>query len=186
MSDLDHTTFQRAGDATLADDPFWSAVRQRHPDVDIVLLPADGETSVPAPVVPSDVVGEVATGVLATWFVLAALIADHADAGAPTVRWAAADGGHALLLTASASGIGEEAGVGLLRDIALVLGGRGWRLAATRRAGRPLLRATDGLLDLEAEAGAGATAVRLATGVLSVAEADRDAVLDRVLEEVAS
>lgn len=35
------------GDAAGADDPFWSVVRARHPDVDVVVLPPEARESFP-------------------------------------------------------------------------------------------------------------------------------------------
>lgn len=193
MDDADLGRLQRVDPTVVDDDPFWSVVRHRHRDVDLVLLPPPDGAG-PAPVdsdadtdadIGIDVVRTVAVGAAEAWGALAGLIAERDQPAAPSVRWAGGSGGHALLLTRSVCGIGEVGGVDLLRDIAFRLGEHGWRLAATRREGRPLLRASNGLLDLEGEAGAGATVLRLATGVMPVAEPDRAVVRDEMLAVVA-
>lgn len=184
---------RRVDPTVVDDDPFWRVVRRRHRDVDVVLLPPPDDAGptthdVELPVDPQ-VVRTLATSAAEAWGEIAGLMAQRDRPAAPTVRWASGSGGtggHALLMTRSLCGIGEDAGADLLRDIAFRLGEHGWRLEATRRDGRPLLRASNGLLDLEGEAGAGATVVRLATGVMPVAEPDRSAVRDEVLAAVAS
>ncbi|MEO9324454.1 hypothetical protein ABFT23_13245 [Nocardioides sp. C4-1] len=42
--------------AQVADDPFWSVVRRRHPDLDIVLLPPDDATGPPPDDAPAPLV----------------------------------------------------------------------------------------------------------------------------------
>lgn len=172
--------------AVVDDDRFWSEVRRRHPDVDLVLLPPDDAdaAAVLAPLPPT-LVRTVAAAAVDAWRTLAPLLVERREPDPPAVRWVSADGGHALLVTKAVRGLGEDGGVDLLGDVAEVLGRRGWRLAPSRRTGHPLLRATDGQVDLEAEAGPGATVLRLATRVLPTEASDRDAVLDEVLARLA-
>jgi hypothetical protein len=175
-------------DPGVVDDDFWSVVRRRHPDVDLVLLapdhPDDPFLPAPGPVAP-EVVRVVAAAVHAAWHTLVPLLVERGVVDLPAVRWAPRGGGHALLVTKAVRGIGQDPGADLLGDVAEVLGRRGWRLAPGRRSGHPLLRATDGIVDLEAEAGPGATVLRLATGVIAAQEQDRDAVLDEVVDRMA-
>jgi hypothetical protein len=189
MTDEELGSYRKVDPAVVDGDPFWSEVRRRHPDVGIVLLrpPAtDGPEVRQAPTVPLDVVRTVADEAARTWLRLADLLAGRGATEAPSVRWARSSGDGALLVEKPVPGLGEEGGTELLRDVALRLGAEGWRLHATTLDGRPLLRATNGLLDLRAEAGAGATVLRLATGLMPVADADRAVVRDEVRQEVAS
>lgn len=185
MSDLGH--FRKVDPAVVDGDPFWSVVRRRHPDVDIVLLPDDAAPPAdPPPSVDPAALAAVVDRVLATWTLLAPLVAADGEEAAPTVRWAQGRDGHALLVEKGIRGLGADGGTALLRAIAVALGQEGWRLAPGRRQELPLLRATDGLLDLEAQAGPGATVLTLASGVLPVTEPDRSSAQARVVEAVAS
>lgn len=185
MSDLGH--FHRADPAVLDDDPFWSVVRRRHRDVDIVLLPEDPDPPAePGPSLAPEALSAVGERLVATWAVLAPLVGAHGEQVEPTVAWSPGDDGHALVVESAVRGLGQEGGTDLLRAVIGALGERDWRFAPSSRAGLPLLRATDGLLDLEAVAGPGATVLTLATGVLPVSEGQRAAVEDRVTEAVAS
>lgn len=185
MSDLGH--FHKVDPAVVDDDPFWGVVRRRHPEVDIVLLPDDPPPAEDPPRrIDPDALAAVVDQVVATWAVLAPLMAAGGAPATPSVDWAPAPDGHALLVEKGVRGLGADGGTALLRAIAVGLGQQGWRLSASRRQGLPLLRATDGLLDLEAQAGPGATVLTLATGVLPVTEADRAAARDRVVREAAS
>lgn len=192
MTEEELGSYRKVDPAVVHDDPFWSEVRSRHPDLDIVLLqpPAVDDREgdpVPTPTVPVDVVRTVADQAARTWRGLAALVAERGVTDPPSVRWARNGGaGEALLVEKAVAGLGEAGGTALLRDVASRLGADGWRLQATTRDDRPLLRATNGLIDLQAEAGAGATVITLATGLMSVAEADRVVVRDEVREEVAA
>ncbi|KRB76957.1 hypothetical protein ASE01_09310 [Nocardioides sp. Root190] len=181
MDDADLGPLRKVNPSVVDDDPFWSVVRRRHPDVDLVLLPPGsdepdepGQPDEP-PVDSSDAVRAVVELAREAW---AALVPLLPDAGPPGVRWASRGDGHALLIVRSLVDPGDAGGVDLLRRAAVVLDGLGWRLAPTRRAGHPLLRATNGLVDFEGEAGPGATVLRIATGVLPVSEPDRAAVLE--------
>lgn len=185
MDDADLGRLQRVDPTVVDDDPFWSVVRRRHRDVDLVLLPPPDDAGPTDADTDADTVRTVAGGAAEVWGEISGLLAERDRPAAPTVRWASGSGGHALLVTRSVCGIGEVGGADLLRDIAFRLGEHGWRLAATRREGRPLLRASNGLLDLEGEAGAGATVVRLATAVMPVAEPDRTAIRDEMVAAVA-
>lgn len=180
--------FRQVDPAVVDDDPFWSAVRRRHPDVDLVLLARDRpdhpDHSPPRHVAP-EVVRTVAAAAHEAWHTVVPLLVERGETGLPAVRWALREGGHALLVTKAVRGIGEAGGADLLAEMAEVLGRRGWRLAPTRRGPRPLLRATDGLVDLDAEAGPGATVLRLATGIIPAEERDRDDVLDEVVARMA-
>lgn len=78
-----------AANEIVADDPFWSVVRRRHPDVDIVLLPPEDSSDLtPAPgdtpVHTDDKRAEFTREVTALWHLF-----DQGD-GRPVVRWTAA------------------------------------------------------------------------------------------------
>lgn len=74
-------------------DPFWSTVRRRHPDLDIVLLPGPGpeRAAVPAETVPCDAeaVGEELDAAAdERWATLAPTGPVDPDAAQPVRRWA--------------------------------------------------------------------------------------------------
>lgn len=161
------------------DDPFWSVVRQRHPAADLVLLPAAGPPG-PAATLAADVLGDVVRGLVDAWRLLAPIAASAGEHGPPVVSWRARPGGHALVVQKALRGIGTEGGVEALRSVAGILGRRRWLLRPSRRGAVTALDARGGLVDLRAEAGAGATVLTLATGVLAVGAEDRA----RVVEEV--
>ncbi|MFC5728847.1 MULTISPECIES: hypothetical protein [Nocardioides] len=188
MTDEELGPYRKVDQAVVERDRFWAQVRRRHPDVDIVLLePAgDAEDALGQPTVAIETVRSVADELTQAWRSIVSVVADRGSVQAPAVRWGIGAGGHALLVEKALQGLGSHAGAGLLRDIAFRIGADGWRMRPTTRDDRPLLRATNGLLDLQAEAGAGATVLTLATGVMPVAEADRVVVRADVRGEVES
>ena len=167
-------------------------VGRRHPDVDVVILPPDAPDGPDAPVdsaapaVDADALNAVAAGLVAAWREVADLLAELGETDGPGLRWAARADGHALVIEKGVRGLGTDGGGDLLRAVAFRLGERDWRLSATSRAGRPQLRATNGLLDFEGVAGAGATMLTLATGVLRAGVDDRATVRADVAEAVTS
>ncbi|MBM9459551.1 hypothetical protein JK386_06525 [Nocardioides sp. zg-536] len=198
MNEANLGSFRPADPSVLDDDPFWSVVRRRHPDVDVVLLadPPDPDPH-PDPDGPSDRAGSatdlatlrtVADELLTAWHAVAPLLPPGTgpapgapDApGVPAVRWSARDGAHALLLVKAVRDTDLATGTDLLRRIAFDLGGRGWRLAPSGDEEQAVLDAAGGLVDLHAVAGRAATTLMLATGLLQATEADRDTVLAEV------
>lgn len=178
---------RRVDPAVVDDDPFWSAVRRRHPDVAIVLLPDDpAPPGRVGPTLASEALTTVGERVVATWALLGPLVAAEGELVEPTVGWSPTRDGHALVVEAAVRGLGQDEGTDLLRAVLGALGAQEWRFAPGSRAGLPLLRATDGLLDLEGVAGPGAVVLTLATGVLPVTEPERAVVQARVAEAVAS
>lgn len=179
------STFRPVDPAVLDTDPFWGPVRQRHPDLDVIILPPDVE---PERVIqPLAEVREAAAEVLATWRLLQPLVgvADtHEPGRGPSVRWEHRDG-DVLVVQRALIGIGQDAGTAFLREVVLALGEAGWRLRPGRRQGLPLLDATDGNLHVEAVAGPGATVLTITGPGLAAGEADREMVRDEVLAEVA-
>lgn len=157
--------FRKVDPQLVDDDPFWSVVRRRHPDVDIVLLPGEPDQPDAPPDEPdpedlrarAEALGELE----GAWQLLAPHVAATAAVGATdpaTVRVAPQPGGRAVrVLEKAVVGIGQERGTHLLRDVALALGRDGWRLRVATRAERPVLDAQVGTLTLHAEAGPGAT-----------------------------
>lgn len=193
MTDEELGPFEKADPTVVADDPFWAAVRRRHPDVDIVLLTEDAEAEPagtgavgPGRTASVEVVRQVTDEVTRAWQSLAPLMAARGAAEAPSVRWSPRDGRNALVVEKAVHGLGEDGGTELLRDVAFRLGADGWRLRPTTRGTRPMLHATNGLVDLRAEAGAGATVITLATGLMPVADADRGVLRDEAREQVAA
>ncbi len=178
---------RRVDPAVVDDDPFWSVVRQRHPDVAIVLLPDDpAPPGRVGPSLASEALTAVGERVVATWAELGPLVTAGGELVEPSVGWSPAGDGHALVVEAAVRGLGQDGGTDLLRTVLGALGAQGWRFAPGSRAGLPLLRATDGLLDLEGVAGPGAVVLTLATGVLPVTEPERVVVQARVAEAVAA
>lgn len=184
MTEANPGRFHRVDPAVLDDDPFWSVVRRRHPEVDVVLLPGDPEE--PGPGAPLDRVREVADAAVEAWRLLRPLVVAAGDAHSPSVRWGAHDAGHALVIEKAVTGIGQESGTDLLRAVVAVLGEAGWRMRPTTRDDLPAVDATDGRADLRAVAGPGATVLTIASGVLPVEVTDREAVVADVQEVVAS
>ncbi|HWJ11245.1 MAG TPA: hypothetical protein VNS46_17830 [Nocardioides sp.] len=172
---------RRVDPAAVDDDPFWSVVRRRHPGADLVLLPpgepGDGE---PAAGLADDALRSAVRALADAWRVLAPLAVAAGGDDPPTYAWRRRPRGHALVAQKALRGIGAEAGVALLRSVGGTLGGDGWLLRPARRGDVVVLDARGGLVDLRAEAGAGATVLTLATRVLPVGAADRSRVLEQV------
>ena len=184
-------TFHKVPPSVLDDDPFWSAVRRRHPDVDIVLLPPDtpdhaaprGQASGP------DAVRAAVDAAFAAWTLLRPLAGATGSAEAdapPSVRWDLAGCGHALVVQKALRGLGRDRGAALLREVAFALGRDGWRLRPSSRSGRPVLEAVDGPVRLRAEAGPGATVLTVSTDALLLSDGERGAVVERLREAVAT
>jgi hypothetical protein len=155
-------------------DPFWAAVRERHPDATLVLLPPEPPGDGP-PAVPIDEAREAVRAAGRGWRVALPVLEEYGDPGSPSVGWRGRAGGQALVAQAGVRGIGVDAGAAALREIAARLDrdGDGWRFRPGTRNGHPVLRATDGRTDLRAEAGPGATVLTVATPAMAVAERDR-------------
>ncbi|MBU2696080.1 hypothetical protein [Pimelobacter sp. 30-1] len=184
-----------AADATaqaLDGDPFWSVVRRRHPDLTVVLLPEAG-VGEPPPATPPDELDRHLARLSAAWALLAPLLTEAATTptsppSPPSVRWASRTrpDGVALVAERSLTGLGPDGGTDLLRRVAWRLGAHEWRMVATTdNDGRPVLRASDGVLHLEAEAGAVVTVLALSTPTLQVPDdasrrVVRAALLDRL------
>ncbi len=171
----------------LDDDPFWSRVHRRHPDVDVVLLPAAvDQRQAPAAL---DVVRRAADHAVEGWHLLRPHALAAGATGRPSVRWGNGGPGDdrvALVVQQAVTGIGQDAGEELLRVAAAALGRAGWRLRPTTRDGLRVLDATDGLADVQAVAGPAATVLTVASAVLPVSAADREVVAAEVREVVAS
>lgn len=187
------TTLRRVRPSALDDDPFWSVVRQRHPDATVVVLPRPDAppTAGGPPALSHDEVREVALLVGQTWASLAPRVrrvatvpADRA-ASSPAVSWRGrgSEDTQALVLVKGLPGIGLDPGIALLRDIGVALLEAGWAVDAHQGPrGESVLSARGGRVDLEAVAGPGATVVRVASGLLRTTPEVRD----RVREEVRS
>ncbi|UUW89730.1 hypothetical protein [Pimelobacter simplex] len=190
----------RGGDEAAAqaldDDPFWSVVRRRHPDLTVVLLPeaeAGAGAGEPPPAIPPDELDHHLARLSTAWALLAPLLTEAATTptsppSPPSVRWASRTrpDGVALVAERSLTGLGPDGGTDLLRRVAWRLGAHEWRMVATTdNDGRPVLRASDGVLHLEAEAGAVVTVLALSTPTLQVPDdasrrVVRAALLDRL------
>lgn len=176
--------------AVLDDDPFWSVVRRRHPDVDVVLLgpatPPQDDADVTTPL-PAATVREVALLVGQTWASLAPAVTRAAgEPRTPTVSWrqrGTTHPRHALVVTCGLPAIGRRAGVVLLRDVTGSLLDAGWAIQATTTPDQVArLDARGGVVDVRGEAGPGATVLRIASGHLHVDAGVRA----RIREEVTS
>lgn len=183
-----HTTFRPVDPAVLDADPFWSAVREQHPELDVILLPATEPEPDAAPAQPIEELRAAAADLIAAWRLLQPLVheADAADPDrGPSVRWEHHDA-DVLILQRALKGIGQDAGTELLRTTVSVLGRAGWLLRPGTRRGLPLLDAISGRLHLDAVAGPGATVLTLSCDGLAAAAADQDTVRSEVLTQVAS
>lgn len=147
--------------AAVDDDPFWSVVRQRHPDVTLVLLPEEPPPDAdPDPPADPDAVRRAADAVRELWADLVQpLVVAQGVEGPPRER--RRDDGRVLVVEKALVGIGEAAGTQLLRQLVRELSGRGWAVGPGTRRGLPTLRATDGERTLDAAAGPAATVVTL-------------------------
>ncbi|WP_182379948.1 hypothetical protein [Nocardioides sp. WS12] len=190
MTEANPGRFHRVDPDVLDDDPFWSEVRRRHPDVDIVLLPPDPSPD-PSPdpdLAPaSDTeVRRAAVAVQEVWRGVRPLLAGFGPLAPPSVRWREAEGRRSLILQKALPGIDQQRGTELLMTLLVHLGERGWALQPGVRDGLPTLRATDGAAAVEAVAGPGATVMTL-TGVPLVLTVEvAQLVKDEVRAEVAS
>lgn len=112
-------------------DPFWGAVRRRHPDVDIVLLPDEGpvpaSSGLPPAELDDDVVGRLDAGPLLLWRALVG-----ADVPTPDSRWTGADTRDAVRreLTLAADGFDPVEATALVHDAAASLRAGGWHVLA--------------------------------------------------------
>lgn len=188
MTEANPGRFHRVDPAVLDDDPFWSEVRRRHPDVDIVLLPPDLTPDLAPDLAPaSDTeVRRAAVAVQEVWRGVGPLLTGFGPLAPPSVRWREAEGRRSLILQKALPGIDQQSGTEFLMTLLVHLGERGWALQPGVRDGLPTLRATDGAAAVEAVAGPGATVVTL-TGVPLVLTADvAQLVKDEVRAEVAS
>lgn len=180
-------SFRQVDPATLDDDPFWAVMRERHPDLDVIVLPPEPPAaSSPRLTQPLSEVQEAAAELVAAWRLVQPLVA-HADPTepdrGPSVRWEDREG-DVLLLQRAIQGIGQDAGTALLRSLVTTLGDAGWRLRAGSRRGMPLLEAIDGSVHLDAVAGPGATVLTLTGDALAADDADQRLVLADVLAQV--
>ncbi|AIY18577.1 hypothetical protein GUY44_22375 [Pimelobacter simplex] len=173
----------RADDDVVADDPFWSVVRRRHPDLTVVLLPEEPPDD--RPPTPPDEARARATRLAQAWAALAPVLAATGVPGVtvtpPSVRWAVRDDGEALVLDKALPGAGPE----LLAATALRLGERGWRLRPGSRGGAARLDATDGHLELTGRSGAAATTLSLAAPAVRLPDDVRREVRDGLVALVA-
>lgn len=156
---------RRVDPAVVDDDPFWSVVRQRHPDVTLVLLPEEPpppDAAAAEPADPDDI-RRALDAVREVWAaVVQPLVVAQGVPDPPRERWREGPGGRAPALQKSLVGIGQAAGEDVLRGLVAGLARRGWRLGPGARRGMSTLRATDGALVLDAVAGPGATVLTLA------------------------
>lgn len=188
MTEANPGRFHRVDPAVVDDDPFWSVVRRRHPDVTLVLTPdvEPDETADEPSTAPTELLRAAADGALETWHLLRPLVLAAGVTDPPSVRWGAKGGEHALVIEKALTGLGQDGGVGLLREVAGKLDGAGWRLRPTVRGQLPALQATNGHTDLRAVCGAGATVLTIATGVLPVSAVDRETIAGELREVITS
>ncbi len=101
-----------------------------------------------------------------------------------TLGWRGAGDRHRFVVQAAVPGVGRGSGTRLLREIAVAADRVGWHLAAAERRGACLLRGRCDRppIELRAEAGLGATVVRLRGAPLHLAGGD----LSRVVAEAAT
>lgn len=192
MNEANPGRFHRVDPVVLDDDPFWSVVRRRHPEVDVVLLPAEPLDQpldqLPAEPLdqPLDQARGAADAVREVWRGLRPLLAGDGPLAPPSVRWREGRGQSSLVLKKALPGIAQEEGTELLLRCLVHLGEQGWALHPGARDGLPMLRATDGQVAIEAVAGPGATVVTLTSVPLVVTAGVAQLVKDEVRAEVAS
>lgn len=173
---------RRADRAVVDDDPFWGAVRRRHPDVDLVLLGPESDPPA-APPDPEEARRQVAA-VTTAWDLVAPLVRRAAPkTPPPAARWRRHGAGHRFEVQVALVDVGAERGTALLRGMLVALGEHGWGLAPTTRRDLAVLVASDGVVRLRAEAGAGATVLTLRGRAVRIDAADRDAALSEAWGE---
>lgn len=187
MTEANPGRFHRVDPRVVDDDPFWSVVRRRHPDVTIVLTPQEEPADViDEPAAPTELLRAAADGALEAWHLLRPLVLDAGATDPPSIRWGAKGHEHALVIEKAVTGLGPDGGVRLLRSVAEVLAAAGWRLRPTGRDHVAVLEASDGHTDLRAVSGAGATVLTIATGVLPISAVDRETVVAELREVMTS
>ena len=175
MTSRGSLTFRQVDPAALDDDPFWATVRREHPDLELILLPPDTDppdTEDAAPEDSADLIRAAVSEVAQAWSLLRPLVAaaDPAEPERPpSVRWSA----DRLLVQRALVGIGLYAGTEVLRQAAAALGDQGWLLRPSSRGDHPFLEARNGdarrgEVELEGEAGPGATVLTLRSARLAV------------------
>ncbi len=163
-------------------DAFWDTVRERHPDVDLVLLPPEKpEPAGPAGSMSSEAVAEIIDLAARAWASVRPLLLARGADDAPRTRWRARDGRHALVVQQSVVGLGVEGADTLTREIGDLLADVGWRVGVRDLGDRVALLATNGLIDVRVDAGPGAVSVSIATGLLPVSADDWALCRERVL-----
>ncbi|WP_162794555.1 hypothetical protein [Nocardioides houyundeii] len=143
-----------SGHEAVSQDPFWSVVRRRHPDIDVVLLPpaAGGSAETPPGVAvqePETVATHADESVRRTW---ARLVGDHASAVRVETRWLPGGAPDRIRreTTLTAEGVETSAGVRRLREAIGLLEGDGWHVFVPPR-GVPRLNAGQGADQAAAE-----------------------------------
>jgi hypothetical protein len=114
-------------------DPFWSVVRRRHPDVDLVLLPAEAR-DLPEPppgVEPLEVTDELVARLDAAGPDAWRLLVDT-DVPESAARWmpAPTPDGVRRELTLAREGVDPVAGAALVQGATTILLAQGWRVLA--------------------------------------------------------
>lgn len=115
------------------DDPFWAVVRRRHPDVDLVLLPAEArDLPEPAPEAePVEVTEELVARLDGRGPDAWRLLVDD-EVPEPAARWmpAPTPQGVRRELTLAREGVDPVAGAALVQGATTILLAQGWRVLA--------------------------------------------------------
>lgn len=153
-------------------DPFFEALRERHPDIDIVMLAPSPE---PAPVedpVDAGDAREMAGSVREAFESLRPVLRDG-ESLEPVHSWRPAPtGGWSFTSRVALRGVGDESGREQLRRIASALHERGWAVRAKDSGTLVVLQCTNGWMDVEARTGAAATTVVAASPPVAIRDTD--------------
>ena len=169
---------RRANDGVLGDEPYFRVLRERHPDVDLVILPPIDTDRPDLPLATSD---DVATTVRTARAALDALLeaVGHPAPDARHEAWRFEDSAfvRTFVVRAALRGLPDGAARPLLRHIGDTLLAQGWDARAV--ANRPAeLVASDGRHLLDAEVVASSIDIRLESMSLAAAPETIDAVTE--------
>lgn len=173
-----HPVFRRADPQVVEDDPFWSRVRRRHRDADIVLLP----TPTPAPDGPAAAdeasVRAAVADTLSVWRAVRSVLRTASDG--PQVRWAVDGDRHRLVVQKAAGPTRDDPIAAVIGAVMRLWAGRSWGLQPVERPGVRGVEATDGRSVVVCVTGPAATVLTVRGPTVPVEAGLRGSVLEEL------